>query len=354
MLHRLAARAMARRLHRALKREGLRRGPSVADPDGRNKGIEIPAVWPPAIAMEMTQLELARLEERAEESVRKLALPSCPGILAEISREVRAEAPNVRRIGDLVTRDVAASAGILKTVNSVAYGLRGAARSVQQAIGYLGLDRTALLLAGLLLRNAFPSADRPVLARFWQASAQLATAAGFLARALGVADRDEAYTFGLFRDAGSAVLICRYADYDSVLAACPESATVTDHEKAHFGADHAVIGAVLARDWHLPEEMSDAILWHHADFVLALDAAPIRLEAVRLIALGVLGDRVIDRYRGEHESAGVAGALKHALRLLGLAERDFADLETEALTLLAERDGRPMPTMRLRTLRGLG
>jgi HD-like signal output (HDOD) protein len=302
--------------------------------------------------MEMTPLELVYLEERAEDIVRQLALPPCPEILTEISREVRAETPNVRKIGDLVTRDVAASAGILKTVNSAAYALGGPARSVQQAIGYLGLDRTALLLAALLLRKAFPQADRPALGRFWQASGQLAATVSLLARVLGVVDRDEAYTFGLFRDAGSAVLICRFADYDPVMADCRPAATVTDHEKAHFGADHAVIGAVLARDWHLPEEMSDAILWHHADFVLTLEASPIRIEAVRLIGLGVLGDRIVDRYRGEPANPGAAGAQEHALRRFGLDEREFADLETEALTLLAERDGRPMPTMRLRTLRG--
>jgi HD-like signal output (HDOD) protein len=299
-------------------------------------------------------LEMTCLEERAEDIVRELALPPCPVILAEIAREVRAETPNVRRIGDWVTRDVAAAAGLLKTVNSAAYGLAGPARSVQQAIGYLGLDRTALLLAGLLLRKAFPSSNRPAMTRFWQASVQLAACAGFFARVLGVAHADEAYTFGLFRDAGSAVLICRYADYDRVMAGC-EPTTIgsgcTDYEKAHFGADHAVIGAVLARDWHLPEEMSDAILWHHADFVLALDAPPIRLEAVRLIGLGILGDRVLERYRGERESAGTAGSLEHVLRLFGLTARDFDDLQVEATTLLAERDGRPMPTMRLRALR---
>jgi HD-like signal output (HDOD) protein len=302
----------------------------------------------------MTQQQFAGLEGRAEQIVRTLALPPCPGILAQIAQEVRTDTPDVRKVGDLVTRDVATAAGVLKTVNSAGYGLRGAARSVQQAIGYLGLDRTAMLLAGLLLRNAFPRTNRPAMARFWQDSAQLASVLGFFARVLSAAERDEAHTFGLFRDAGSAVLICRFPDYDQAMAGWQASAVAscTDFEKRQFGADHAVIGAVLARDWHLPEEMSDAILWHHADFVLALDAAPIRAEAVRLIALGALGDRVLERYRNEPATASAPGGLEHAQRLLGLTERDFADLQVEALTLLGDRDGRPMPTMRLRTMRG--
>lgn len=303
--------------------------------------------------MEMTELEFARLEARAEEFVRTLGIPGCPEVLARISREVHARTPDVRKIADHVSRDAAAAGGILKTVNSAGYGLRSPARSVQQAIGYLGLDRTALLLAGLLLRKAFAHSNHPAMVRFWQDSTQLADTAAFLARALKAAERDEAHTFGLFRDAGSAVLIGRFPDYADVIAACEENeaATRTDHEKARFGADHAVIGAVLARDWHLPDEMSDAILWHHAEFVLALEAPPIRREAVRLIALGVLGDRVLDRYQGAPADARSGASFEHALRLFGLDECAFADLQVEALTLLADRDGRPMPTMRLHTLR---
>ena len=258
----------------------------------------------------------------------------------------------MRRIADLIARDVAAAAGVLKSVNSAAYGIGAPARSVQQAIAYLGLDRTALLLAGLMLRGAFPHSDRAAMIRFWRDSARLATVAAFLGRLLGAAAPDEAHTYGLFRDAGTAVLISRYADYDTLMAGCEggEAAGRTDHEKAHFGTDHAVIGAVLARDWHLPEEMSDAILWHHADFVLALDAPPIRAEAVRLIALGVLGDCVLESYEARPASTRPASGLEHALRLLNLGEHELADVQAEALTRLAEREGRPVPTLRLRRL----
>lgn len=302
---------------------------------------------------QMTDSEFARLEEQAEGFVRSLRIPGCPEILARISREVHAQTPDLRKVADLVRRDVAAAGGILKTVNSAAYGLRRSARSVQQAISYLGLERTALLLAGLLLRKAFGRSDHPAMIRFWQSSAQLADTAAFFARVLRAAQPDEAHTFGLFRDAGSAVLIGRFPHYADTMAAFDETEACirTDHEKAHFGADHAVIGSVLARDWHLPEEMSDAILWHHAEFVLALDAPPIGIEAVRLIALGLLGDRVLDRYQGMPADSRSGAGFEHALRLFGLDEREFADLQVEALTLLAERDGRPMPTMRLRMLR---
>ncbi|MCC6535365.1 MAG: HDOD domain-containing protein [Burkholderiales bacterium] len=300
----------------------------------------------------MPQPQFTHLEEQAENFVRKLDLPPCPEIIADIVRELRRDVPDVQKIAGWVSRDVAAAAGLLKTVNSAWYGIAAKARSVQQAIAYLGLDRTALLLAGLLLRNAFPSSSRPAMRRFWQDSTELALTTGFLARVLDAMDRDEAHTFGLFRDAGIAVLISKFPEYDplALASAADGSSSVTDLEQARFGVDHAVIGSVLARDWQLPPEMFDAILWHHADFVLDMTERPIEEAAVRLIALGTLADRVLERYRGLPRREATAAALGGALRTLSLSEAKHADLELEAMSMLEELDCRPMPTLRLRAV----
>jgi HD-like signal output (HDOD) protein len=302
--------------------------------------------------MDMSQQDLPQIEDEAEAIVRKLGLPPCPDVLADIAREVRREMPDVQKIAGLVTRDVASSATVLKTVNSAFYGLAAKARSVQQAIAYLGLDRTAFLLAALLLRNAFPQSNRTAMVRFWETSTQLALTVSFFARVLDLGDRDEAHTFGLFRDAGSAVLIGKFDDYADVVerATGAPPSRITELEKEHFGADHAVIGAVLARDWQLPEEMSEAILWHHADFVLDLSERPIPDESVRFIALGILGDRVLDRYRGTLPNEQTARTMDQALDLLGVRQAQYADLQFEAMTLLDEVQGGPMPTMRMRTI----
>lgn len=300
----------------------------------------------------MTPQEFARLEDYAEAIVRKLQLPPCPDILTSMGRELAREHPDVQRIATEAAKDVASSATLLKTVNSAWYGLANKARSVQQAIAYLGLERTSLLLAGLLLRNVFPSTRRQAMARFWEASTQLALTLAFYAKVLGRGDRDEIHTFGLFRDAGSAVLIQRFDDYDP-LALDSESLlgpTLTEIEQARFGTDHAVIGAVLARDWGLPEPMCDAILWHHADFVLDMEARPIADAAVEMIALGVLGDRAMDRYRGAARSESSGQVLDAAMRTLGIDRRQHADLEAEALGLLGGIAGQPQPTLRLTSL----
>lgn len=300
----------------------------------------------------MTPQEFARLEDHAEAIVRKLQLPPCPDILAAIGRELGREHPDAQRIAAEAAKDVPSAAVLLKTVNSVWYGLANKARSVQQAIAYLGLERTSLLLAGLLLRNVFPTTRKQAMARFWEASTQLALTLAFFAKLLGRGDRDELHTFGLFRDAGSAVLINRFDDYDPLAAAANPhfGPSPTELEQARFGTDHAVIGTVLARDWGLPEAMCDAILWHHADFVLDLAERPIADAAVEMIAIGILGDRTIDRHRGAADHDAGAQAFEAALRVLGIDARQHAEIEAEARALLDGIAGRPQPTLRLTSL----
>lgn len=300
----------------------------------------------------MTPLEFAQLEDYAEAIVRKLQLPPCPRILADIGRELGREHPDMQKIALEASRDVSSSATLLKTVNSAWYGLAHKARSVQQAIAFLGLERTSLLLAGLLLRNVFPSSHRQAMARFWQVSTQLAVTLSFIARMLERPDRDELHTFGLFRDAGSAVLINKYDDYDPMANSLQTELgpNLTELEQARYGTDHAVIGAVLARDWGLPDDMVDAILWHHADFVLDMAERPIAERAVEMIAIGVLGDRVIERHRGIAGEDGNAAAFGAALRTLGLDAREYATIEAEALSALCALEGGAQPTLRLTSL----
>lgn len=111
-------------------------------------------------------------------------------------------------------------------------------------MAYMGLDRTALLLAGLLLRNAFPKANAAAMSRFWETSTQSALNMAFMARVSGVLDRDEAHTYGLFRDVGTAVLIGKFENYAAIVERTGGDvrSSLTEIEKEHFSVDHAVVG----------------------------------------------------------------------------------------------------------------
>ena len=297
----------------------------------------------------MTNFTLAQLEAEALAAVNKLGVPPCPHVLSEIGRELRRERPDVNKIAEQITHDATSSAAILMTVNSEIFGLSSKARSIQQAIAHLGLDRTSYLLASLLLRNSFPNSNKEALTRFWDTSMEFALCAAFVARELGTVDCDEAHTYALFRNVGSAVLICKFDDYDeaNLLASAESASNIALAEQARFGTDHTVIGAGLAREWQLPDEMIEAIRWHHADHVFDRSERPISDECLRLIAIGALCDRIVDDYEGTIAGSAALRLTDEALRELNLTASKFEDLQADAAEMLDQMDINAMPTIRV-------
>jgi putative nucleotidyltransferase with HDIG domain len=255
----------------------------------------------------------------------------------------------VHKIAELITQDAVSSAAILRTANSALYGSSAKARSVQQAIASMGSSHASYVLASLLMRNAFPSSDKNALLRFWDTSAELALCAAYVAGEVGTVDRDEAHTYALFRDIGTAVLICKFADYDeaSLQASAGSASNVAAAEKARFGTDHTQVGAGLARDWQLPEEMIEAIRWHHADKIFDRNERPIADASLRLIAIGALCDRIVDDYEGTIANDATVQLTARALSVLDLDAPRFADLQAEATELLDQMDINAMPTIRV-------
>ena len=82
-----------------------------------------------------------------------------------------------------------------------------------QALQLMGLRNTVEIVTGLLLRQAFPVGDNAAMETFWQTSSGIAELTAQLARPLGIKNRDEAYTFALFRDYGVPLMIRQFPTY---------------------------------------------------------------------------------------------------------------------------------------------
>jgi HD-like signal output (HDOD) protein len=241
----------------------------------------------------------------ADPLLKEIGIPPCPAVLAEFMAESAKDEPDVRRLSHLVNKDVALAASVLKTVNSPLYGLSRKARTVQDALTLLGLQETSRLIAGFLLRQAFASSDSPAMYEYWDASSRIALIAAYLARELEVARLDEAHTFALFRDCGVPVLLVRHPDYEKLLVEtrCANERVRTEIERTAYGYDHALVGATLAQNWHLPTETWQAIRMHltYADPGFLADEHA-RAYAP-LIALGLLAEQMHRIHRGTYEAA---------------------------------------------------
>lgn len=261
-----------------------------------------------------------------------VVIPPRPVVVTAVMEERGRDAPNLRRVAQLISGDVGLSAAVMKTINSPLYGLRRQISSIDQAVNLLGMKNIGALVMGLALRNAVPSKG---LDRFWDSAARTALVASHLARTLGCADKEEAHLFGLFHDCGIPLLLQRFPDFRETLqlANSASDRAFTDVEDSRHGTNHTVVGSLLATNWHLPGHLRDAIRLHHDPSVFQSDQSS---EVLNLIAIGHLAQHIessFSRLSGDSEWEKIEMSVMEQLMLS--ADR-LAELISDAYELLEE------------------
>lgn len=279
-------------------------------------------------------LQRARHElgsNHVDELVKSIAIPPRPSLLAALQEEIALEDPDTRKIAQIVGKDVALTAAVLRAVNSPHYGLSRSIATLGQALTVLGLQSVSTLVLGLVLRKAL--GDKGLnLTRFWDVSAKRSYALIRLARGLGRVEVDMAQTFGLFCDVGIPLLMQRYPDYVSTLKqanSCAER-SFCDVEHAVHDTDHALIGALMGRSWGLSQTVCLAIRLHH-DYV-GLIAPDVPEVVARMTAMGLIAERAIQLHAGMNASVEWDKGYEFALSTLMLSDADVDDWMDELLT----------------------
>ena len=209
-------------------------------------------------------------------------LPSFPGVVLEVLKELRAENAAARSVARILEGDPGMSVRLLKMTNSAAYGSARKTESVQQAIAVLGMSAVESLVLSIGIQTALPTSPAPGFdaKRFWRAAARRASAAQGFAALLHPATRSQSFTASLLQDMAVPMLVdSRGREYGRLLEAWHlggESLEIA--EKQELGCHHGEVASWLCNEWELPENLAEAIGGHHGDPSMACP------PAVRIVA----------------------------------------------------------------------
>jgi HD-like signal output (HDOD) protein len=267
-------------------------------------------------------------EDPVDALIKSIRIPPRPSLLADLQRELASSDPSPAEIARIVASDVGMSGALLKLANSSIFGGRRKAKSIEQAILFLGINQVASLMTGLLARQAIP-ANSAALASFWDVSSRRAEAMVFLSRRLRIGETDVAHTFGLFCDTGVPLLMDRFPAYAATYAAASleTERPFTALEQERHSTSHTAIGTLLARNWGLSEDVAWSILHHH-DYAV-LDDTDTSPTVRSLVALSLLAENAIRKYQGDAESLEWNKGGARALAYLGLSGEETAELLDE-------------------------
>lgn len=275
-----------------------------------------------------------------ERSILDIGIPPCPIILQNFMAEARKDEPDYKRLERIIGDDVGLAASLIKTANSPFFGLRQPVRSVYSALSILGLKTSICAVAGIVLRASFPKL--PNLERFWDGSARVSRLSGWLALQLDIRGlrADDAYTFGLFRDCGIAILLGRFPHYPKLLSLANQDSerSFIEVEETELPMNHALVGGMLAQSWWLPDEICLAIRSHHDLAALGSADSPLPMASRRLIATSQLAEHILQQQLGLSLTAEWPKLGASCLQVLDIREEQLESLYIEAAPIAINKN----------------
>jgi len=207
-----------------------------------------------------------------EEKLRRIltqvkAFPGMPATAARLLPLLQNPDSSASKIEDILRYDPGLTANILKLTNSAYFGLSSRVSSVRQAVMLLGWKRLMQLVMTMcmsaLMKKSIPGYDLP-RGELWRHSIAVSVAADLLVKSLSVSDADEVFTAALLHDIGKLIL----GDYvqddlENIEVMVDKGISFEVAEFIVLGTNHAHIGARILQSWALPQELVNAVSWHH-------------------------------------------------------------------------------------------
>ena len=256
----------------------------------------------------------------------RVILPTLPEVVADINRMLDDPRAGVAEMGERVARDPALTAAVLRIANSSFYGLAQPVLSGPEAAAVIGAHalRNVVLQASIMKRYGacahLPGLGLQDLFDHCLFTAQLAKALSRMVPGPLPLGADEFFTCGLLHDVGKLLLIDGLGEeyLDVVRHARRAGRALHLAEQDRLGFTHVDVGALLAARWELPQELANAIQYHHGPREAILASAEVAVVSI--------ADQVAYRARSRTFEASGPRLAGLARTVLGVPPGEFQGL----------------------------
>jgi HD-like signal output (HDOD) protein len=190
------------------------------------------------------------------------SIPTLPEVVTEICRLVNDPFSDASDIHDIVKKDAAMAAKMLRMVNSVYYGMSEPVRDLEQALVILGIKTIRSIALSVSVINMFQQSNSGFnMKSFWTHSAVSAGICRLVAGRGKFCDPELAFIIGLLKDIGKLVLVENAPEETRSIIAVAREFQLPFHKAAHevLATDDAEISAWLCERWGLDEILVETI-----------------------------------------------------------------------------------------------
>lgn len=278
----------------------------------------------------MTRITLDEIIRKVED------LPALPNIANEIMRLTEDPDSTVKDIEQAIMKDQSLTTRVLRLANSAYYGYARRISTISEASVLLGFQaiRSITLSAsvgGLLMKEVPGYGLREN--ELWRQSQSCAIISRYIARKVRFAKIDQAYVAGLLRDIGKVIVSYYLTEHFKKIMDLVENENLSflDAEERVLGFHHGQVGAEVAKKWNLPEDLVEAIAYHHSPEEATINpklTAIIHLADAVVMMLGI----------GLGVDGMVYNVSNQAIEALGIDEIMLQQIMSDVSDLLLDED----------------
>ena len=232
-------------------------------------------------------------------------LPTPPRLYFEIRDELDSATSDARSVAQILARDPALTAKLLKIANSGFYALPRTVTDIRNAVTFLGTDMVTSLVLATHVFDRMP-APGVNLDALWKHS----LTASALARHVAAQEGGDRLTIttagiaGLLHDIGQLILLAHAPDiyYPMLRRASGDEDALLHMELDQFGASHAELGSHVLALWSLPGTVVEAVALHHDCSRYATETVALANKAV-FVAEWFMQESTLHGESGAHSSA---------------------------------------------------
>jgi len=194
-------------------------------------------------------------------------LVSPPDICLRLFELIQAPMTGAKDIAAVVSVDPNLTARLLRLANSSFYNFTRKVDTISRAVMVIGTAELYQLVLSVSAVKTFTSIPNELVTMetFWRHSVYTGLLARALASRVNVLHPERLFVSGLMHDIGSLVLYHQRPDTmrDILLVAEGDEEVLFQAELELFRFSHASVAGYLMDQWQLPEELVEAVTWHH-------------------------------------------------------------------------------------------
>lgn len=267
------------------------------------------------------------LNIKPEDIVRQeTELASLPSIFFQITEALKNPRSSAAYMAEVISKDVALSAKLLKMVNTPFYGFPSKIDTLSRAVTIVGTTQLTNLALGVSVITAFDNIPEEsfTLKEFWLHSVTCGIIARLLAGQVGVAGDEKFFIAGLLHDIGRLIMLKNHpkAATEVLRLAKTGRRGLVEMENAVWGCNHAEIGGRLLKSWRLPAFLEVLVHHHHSPMTasMAQESAIVHVADYITHGLGI----------GSSGASLVPELNTNAWKILELSRNDLASIAKQA------------------------